>query len=296
MAQARGRQPGGDDGMARLADLLHNMMRDRPENRFRAPEFDGTQDVELFIRQFQDVAAANNWDAQATLLHLRKALVNRANDCGDGVDAAAIFAALRLRFGITPRQARDKLRYLAKDGRQSWHEFGATVERLINIAYPDLPAANRAELALDNFGRGIDNRALQRHLLAVPPANIPAAVRIAEEFMQVAGSSVKQRLNAVDHVEETTSVIQDGAMATRNQPDKFAELLEAVRRNTDAISKLMEGTVGQPANNRPGKPARLGLRCYNCGGPHFKRDCPKPITRVAEIQEENEQGPQDDQQ
>jgi len=135
MAQARARAA-GEDGVGRLAELLEGLLRDRPDRpRYKAPEFDGTQDVELFIRQFQDVARANEWNQEATLLHLRRALIGKAHDCGDSATTADILAALRLRFGITARQARDKLRYLVKESKQSWHEFGMTVEKLVNIAF-----------------------------------------------------------------------------------------------------------------------------------------------------------------
>ena len=286
MAQARGRSGGSDDGMARLAELLETVLRERPmqdpERRFKAPEFDGSQDVDLFIRQFQDVSRANQWDEQAVLLNLRKALKGKATDCGSGRDPGAILAALRLRFGITARQARDKLRYLVKDNKKSWHEFGDTVEKLVNIAYAELPAANRVELALDFFSRGIENRALQRHLLAVPPNNIPTAVRIAEEFMQV-GTSGPHKLNAVGTKDEegTASVVQ---------PDILAELLTAVKANSEALEKLLKRQ--QP--RKEGRTVRPDVKCYNCGGNHLKRDCKK--NTVSEIQQENEEGPQDDNQ
>ena len=51
---------------------------------------------------------------------------------------AGISAALCLRFVIAPRQARDKLRFLMKEAKVSWHELGLTVERLVNIAYAAL--------------------------------------------------------------------------------------------------------------------------------------------------------------
>ena len=51
---------------------------------FKSPEYNGTGSVEVFIRQFLDVAEANTWDEKAALLHLRMALKDDARDCGGG--------------------------------------------------------------------------------------------------------------------------------------------------------------------------------------------------------------------
>ena len=56
--------------------MLERMWRpsDKRRHEFEVPCFDGKGDVELFMRQFVDVAAANDWPQPAALLHLRKAL------------------------------------------------------------------------------------------------------------------------------------------------------------------------------------------------------------------------------
>ena len=284
--------------MARLAELLEGFARDRPPGpRFKAPEYDGTQDVELFIRPFQDVARANQWQDQAVLLHLRRSLTGKATDCGDGPTPEAILVALRLRFGITARQARDKLRYQIKDGKTSWHEFGATIERLVNIAYAELPAANRAELALDNFGRGIDNRALQRHLLAVPPANIAIAITTAEEFLQVGSNTTRQRLNAVDNsgAEEAGASVVQEATTSVAQTELLKEILVAVMSNSDQMVQLVKQLKQKPKPAQAKKGSvRPEVKCYDCGGNHYRNKCPQ--NSVNEIDQENSEGPQEEQQ
>jgi hypothetical protein len=250
--------------------------------RFKAPEFDGNSDVELFIRHFTDVSQANNWNDAAALLHLRRSLVGKAVDCGAGNDVAAILAALRLRFGVTPSQARDQLKNLTKEAKGTWHEFGMRADKLVNLAFPTLPPQNRVELAIDNFKRGINNRALQ---------TMAAAVRTAEEFMQ-AGASGPQRLNAVETEDDVDNV-------TTMKDDRLAQILSAVNANTEAIRlqgealrKLMEKR--EPLKPKPKSGTYSG--CFNCGSAsHRKKDCPHPI-KVNEIEmedPENSDGPQD---
>ena len=44
-----------------LDSLAHVMSTMRRKDAFKAPKYDGTGDVELFLQQFSDVAEANKW-------------------------------------------------------------------------------------------------------------------------------------------------------------------------------------------------------------------------------------------
>ena len=73
---------------------------------FKAPQFDGEGDVEYYIQQFTDVATANQWTEPAQLLYVRESLKEGARDCGKAPTVAGVFANLRARYGLTPREAR----------------------------------------------------------------------------------------------------------------------------------------------------------------------------------------------
>ena len=83
--------------LGRLRDILEQMwVTPRPEARhlFKAPQYAGVGDVEYFVRQFEDVAAANQWAPEATFLHLRAALRDEARDCGRPETVLRIYAVL----------------------------------------------------------------------------------------------------------------------------------------------------------------------------------------------------------
>ena len=70
--------PGGPAGAgANVEELLQTLVgmqvQERRE-RFPAPDFRGEGDVGLFLRQFADVAEANNWGERATVLQPRSKL------------------------------------------------------------------------------------------------------------------------------------------------------------------------------------------------------------------------------
>ena len=61
-----------------------------PRLRVNTPTFNGKGDVELFIRQFGDVAHASEWTERVELLQLRDALQDDAKDCGRSADPETI--------------------------------------------------------------------------------------------------------------------------------------------------------------------------------------------------------------
>ena len=94
--------PGQPDMHAELfRELIQELRRDRQrpqlpqqpvpqqQENFKAPEFNGTGSVEVFIRQFLDVAEANTWGERATVLHLRRALKEEARDCAGASNTMA---------------------------------------------------------------------------------------------------------------------------------------------------------------------------------------------------------------
>ena len=149
--------------MDRLIEALEGMgqRNDRCHRDFDAPIFTGKGDVELFIRQFTDVPAANDWSNVATLLHLRKALEKEAGECSRGGDMRDIFTSLRARYGMTAREARAKLAGLRRDSKTTLQEHSAEVEKLVGIAYAEYPGELRRTMSMDTFASTIGNGYLQ---------------------------------------------------------------------------------------------------------------------------------------
>ena len=173
----------------RLAEVLEILagrpMLPVPGPQFRAPQYNGQGDIEYFISRFEEVTEANEWRPVAALLHLRDSLRESAEDCGREATVQAIYAALRARFGLSPREARSGLSVLRMDSRTSLQEHAAEVERLVNIAYGDLPPKHRARMRLETFCSTLGYLPLQRHLLAVPTHTLEDTVRAGNEFLQI---------------------------------------------------------------------------------------------------------------
>ena len=179
-----------DPAMDRLTDLLERMITEqaRPAlntRSFKPPEFDGKGDVEYFIRQFSDVAQANEWNDRAALLHLRTVLKENAQDCSKPDNLVGAMAALRARFGTSPKEARSRLLTLKKDFKTGLQEHAADIEGLVELAFTDLLGQSRREMVLETFCSSLGNSYLQRHLLAAGAGNLAAAVTAGNEFLQI---------------------------------------------------------------------------------------------------------------
>ena len=92
-----------------------------------------------------------------------------------------------------------------------------------------MPAINRLDIGLDNFSRGLENKLLQQHMLAVVPQTMDHAVRIAEEFTLVGSNRApRHRMNLAD-----ASSIEKSEVL-----ELLKSLRQAVKVNTENIKQL----------------------------------------------------------
>lgn len=257
---------------ARLAEILERLVAGQQAHppaaprSFKPPEFDGKGDVEFFIRQFQEVAEANEWNPRAELLSLRASLKEGAQDCGKADDVRGVFGALRARYGTSPREARNRLLNLKKEYKTGLQEHASEVEGLVELAFADLPGQTRREMALETFGSTLGNAYLQRHLLAVRPDSLEEAVRAGNEFLQVRPSSNAGIRSIAEEEGEEVEV-----QAKQIKADPMEAILVALTNLTKEIEQLKRG---EPKERKVDSPRRV-VRCWGCGKEgHVRNKCP----------------------
>ncbi len=286
-------RPGSpDDVLYRLTEVLQQALANpRPpvraeREKFSPPSFDGTGDVNFFIRQFQDVAAANEWGRGPARIHLRAALKDSATACGKAETVEGIMAALQARFGMTSREAKAKLAMLRRDSRTSLQEHAETVEKLVGIAYAEFPQQHVEDMKLDLFHTTLGHPYLQRHLLAVQAPTLEAAIVAGNEFLQIkthadGGASIRQ-------VEEPV----------RDTPDSTRAVTTPLDTLLLAVSELTKEVKALKLTKQTGPTERRVLKCFGCHRDgHMRRDCPnnKPRPEIPTSQRRpagNGYGPQ----
>lgn len=249
-----------------LADRLANIQNTRP--KFKAPKFNGTGDVELFINHFEDVMAGNRWRGREATIHLRTSLEDKAVECGRGTDTEEIFANLRARFGITPRQAKAQLKKLQMTPKQKFAEFGAEVTRLAKLTYPDQNRAFILDICLEVFIEGLPNANIRQFVSSKEPGSIHRAVEVCEEFLHL---NNKVAVNFVELEEEDT---EKPKPATTEPTETMKLLLATMEQMAQGQAALLERLTSQPA---PKQKSTQEITCFECGGPHYKRRCPRLV-------------------
>ena len=164
----------------------------RPETR--PPSFSGEGDLKFFIKQFEDVAEANRWMPMQRTLHIRSQLTGDAQGCGHGDSYEEIIEDLHARFGVSRRQARDRLAAFKMKPGQSIYSQATEITRLVEVAFPTLAKADRAW----------ESKSIQRHSLAVAPLTIKAAVKVTAEYLAVSGTEHAPRAIPVEQTELST--------------------------------------------------------------------------------------------
>ena len=240
------------------------------QEHFKPPNFTGEGDVELFITQFTEVATANQWNPMATLLHLREALQEGAKEYGRPGTVEGVFTALRSRYGLTVKEARSRLSNIKKDSRRSLHDHANDVEKLVRKAFENLPEEMQAGMTLDTFCSSLGNAALQRHLLAIQPATLMAAVQHGNEYLQVKADRAPTDSTKVRAMESSEAIEEE-------EDDVLTKLAKSIQLLTGKIEQLeLKQRAASPAKPKEKK-------CWGCQKTgHTRRECkthPWPATQ-----------------
>ena len=212
-------------------------------------------------------------------LHLRSQLAGDAQGCGHGDNYQEIVDDLHARFGVSRRQARDRLAALKMRAGQSIHSQAAEVSRMVKVAFPTLADADQRAMALEYFTRAWESKSIQRHLLAVAPITMKEAVQAMEEYLAVSGPDQTPRAMPVEQTElpAQPSVLEASLKA----------MAEAVTQQTLLLKQVLDKVEQKAAKQQKG--------CFKCGGPHMQRDCPQngkqPSTTAKATAAGNGEGP-----
>ena len=272
--QRRPDQPVMAEGQMDQLAMLTQALQLSGRQGFKPPSFNGEGDVEIFLRQFEDVANAYRWTDLERTLHIRSQLQGDAQGCGQGEDYAEITEDLRARYGLTRGKARDRLATIQLKATENVHKQAREISRLVAIAFPMLPDGEQRAMALDYYSRAWDSRPIQEHLLAIRPANLREAARAVEDFLAIHTAGPRPRAHVVDQI--------GGEPAAPQQTDTMGLMVmaEAIKSQTAILQQIMAqlSTTQSAPRRQPAEQPVQTTGCYDCGGPHLKRNCPQRRT------------------
>ena len=203
------------------------------------------------------------------MLHLRDSLRESAEDCGRAATVQAVYAALKARFGLSPREARYRLSVLRKDFSTTLQEHAAEVERLVNLAYGDLLPDHRARKRQETFCSTLGYLPLQRHLLAVPTHTLEDAVRVGNKFLQIRPGNKWGSTN-VRQIED-----EDGEEVMNPTEKALITLTKTMQQLVEKVGQLQNQPTRAASRGEPSKE----WLCWECGKRgHLRRICPNQKT------------------
>jgi len=235
------------------------------------------------VSEFQDVMEIAQRPPRVALLKLRMALTDKAKLYGVGRSIEEIFASLRARFGISAVDAQARLKRLRRDTRTPLQEHAATVMRLTQISFHDLPPANRERYTYDAFVQSINDWGLHRQFLARGVTTVEEALPVGEAYLLA--SSMHQNRVAFRHVDTepsaapSASSADDPVVANVGQgtvASKVAETTSLLTQLLSMLAPLCQADNTREFNEpRVPSPGERHLVCWGCGKTgHFRRNCP----------------------
>jgi len=260
--------------------------RELNEDRYRlkAPTFSGEETVEQFIQEFQDVMEVAQWPPRVALLKLRMALMDKAKPYGVGPDIDGIFASLRAHFGISAIDARARLQKLRRIPHTPLQEHAATVMRLAQIAFRDLPQANRERYTYDAFVQSIKDLGPHHQFLARGVTTVEGALAVGEAYLLASHMHRNHVASRQVDMEPTAAPAAPNAEPPAVANVTPMTVASKVAQMTDMLAKMVS-TLAPPnqvdtAHEPSGPPAQSpGTRhpfCWECGRPgHFQKSCPQ---------------------
>ena len=149
--------------------------------------YDGNEDFDDYLSQFEIVADLNNWDYRTKSLQLAGHLAKDA--CGilgelgteQRRDYDTLVTALKRRFGATERSEmfRAKLKTRTRGNNESISELAQAIKKLTRQAYPSAESGLTDILALDQFIDALPDPDIRLRLREARPRDINEAETLA---------------------------------------------------------------------------------------------------------------------
>lgn len=277
-------------GIRAAAALQEDSMKQPARNpgtsshqKVKLPDYDGTYEAGLYLRQVDKVSTLNGWSEDVLLAHMMAALKGSAREIlacfpeEDELTLDRLKCSLKDRFGRIVQK--DVARSLLQDRMQREDEtprqLAVDVERLINHAYPEAKGEIREELVVEAFLRALGDQDLKLQCRLKGPKRLRDAVKDAETVesclrqARPKNSAGKQtrHVNAVEASTES-SIAKQLERATTGIAKLQIQMEELQKKSLRP--QQTQQTLGRPGDSSTYHP----VECYHCGKfGHIQRNC-----------------------
>ncbi|XP_056016852.1 uncharacterized protein LOC125676529 [Ostrea edulis] len=260
----------------------HQSNRDFMKPLVRPSAYDGSEPWGDYKVQFELVAEMNGWDDIRKPMFLASSLRGAAQgvladlEPGKRRSYVELSTALSRRFGSENRTElfRVQLKNLVRKRDRSLPELAQYIKRLSRKAYPNAPRDLLETLCLGHFIDALTDSDMRLRIQQAHPKTIDDAKKLSVELDAFNMAEKQPAKRATTTVRNVT--VSDYANEKSFSADDIKACMGAISKELVEMRKeiaTMKKSKDTCAANS--KPSTKEIRCWNCGGNHFRRNCPK---------------------
>lgn len=229
--------------------VRHNANREisvNARNNIKPHTFNGEDDLDEYLTQFNIVAELNQWGYETKSLYLASSIVGNARailcelDDKGRKDYDSIVQTLQIRYGSIHRAEiyRSKLQSRTLERNETLPELAQSIRKLTRKAYPSATKDVLELLAIDHFIDALPDTDIRLRLREVGPTSISEAEKIAVRLDAHKVADKNRGKHSVRSVQPEV-----------NQTEKkLNELSEQMKKLMKDMSEYRQHTIERPIN------------------------------------------------
>ncbi|XP_069125562.1 uncharacterized protein DDB_G0283697-like [Argopecten irradians] len=252
---------------------LFRPMTSKSNTRLKPQTYNGSEDFEEYLSQYEIIAQINNWDYKEKSLYLAGSLSGSARtvltelSTQDRQDYDSLVDILNMRYGSVERSEmyRARLQTKVRGKEESLSELAQSIRKLTRQAYPTADSSLINILALDHYIDSIQDSELRLRLRELRPKNINEAETHAVR-LEAHRLADRQRGKAVKSVQITDKSPAEASMCQENRHPvtNDGEVLDIgsltrcmfnLDRSTKLLVKALNNQGNKPANQPQRQPS-----------------------------------------
>ena len=220
--------------------------------------FEGSEDLDEYLAQFEILSELNRWDYHQKSLHLASSLKGNARAILSELshverrDYNHLIKALTTRFGSQGRAEiyRAQLQTRIRHRDETISELAQSIKKLTRHAYPEAPSSVTKILSLDHFVDAIPDSDMRLRIREAHPKDIDEAeaqaIRLETHRLADRQRCSNRPVRAINEKQPDQSSHSDTLNLIR---DEFSQVRKDIGSLTNEIRKLNQSKFQRNQNN-----------------------------------------------
>lgn len=249
--------------------IPHDDFRFQDEHRYTNPGgslklkpqlFDGADDIDEYLAQYEVVSKVNRWNNNQKGLYLSSSLTGRARSLLIEIDSSrrddyeTLVNILQQRYGSANKSElfRSQLQIRVRERGESLSELAQAIKRLTRKAYPTAGKELVETLSLDHYLDAIPDQDIRLRIREVGPKDISHAEEIAVrlEAHKMADRQRTKQVRMVEAVESPTKQLEKQVGAIEKGLRDLTREVRSMKQDNNNQSRNYNGSYQNHYQNQ----------------------------------------------